>query len=225
MSEIGERIKQIIDGRKDSLRAFASQVGIDNSNLGKKIAGTLPITKADIYKISQAVGVNANWLINGEGEVYTEEGKQMLARQFTTALSKNTIKTEKAVPFYDVEFALGYDEMYNDTPNVPTKCITIPGYDKADFWCRASGDSMKPIINNGDIIALKAIEDWQSFLPMNEVYAVMTTNDLRTVKVVRRGSDDMHLTLHAYNEEYEDQEIPKASITKVFRVLGSLKAF
>ena len=82
---------------------------------------------------------------------------------------------------------------------------------------------MKPFISNGDIIALKEIDDWQSFLPMNEVYAIMTTNDLRTVKVVRKGSDDEHLTLHAYNEEYEDQEISKSSITKVFKVIGALK--
>ncbi len=65
--------------------------------------------------------------------------------------------------------------------------------------------------------------DGQSFLPLNEVYAVMTTNDMRTVKVVRKGSDDMHFTLHAYNEEYDDQEIHKASIAKVFKVLGALK--
>lgn len=113
--------------------------------------------------------------------------------------------------------------MYNDEPNIPSKIISVPGYEKADFWCRTSGDSMKPFISNGDIIALKEIDDWQSFLPMNEVYAIMTTNDLRTVKVVRKGSDDEHLTLHAYNEEYEDQEISKSAITKVFKVIGALK--
>lgn len=89
---------------------------------------------------------------------------------------------------------------------------------------RASGDSMKPLISNGDIIALKVIPDWSEFLPMNEIYAIMTTNDLRTVKVIRKGPDNEHFTLHAINEEYEDQEIKKETITKVFKVLGSLKA-
>lgn len=83
---------------------------------------------------------------------------------------------------------------------------------------------MKPLISNGDIIALKQILDWNEFLPMNEVYAIMTTNDLRTVKIIRKGSDNEHFTLHAINEEYEDQEIKKSAITKVFKVLGSLKA-
>lgn len=52
----------------------------------------------------------------------------------------------------------------------------------------------------------------------------MTINDLRTVKIIRKGSDNEHFTLHAINEEYEDQEIKKSAITKVFKVLGSLKA-
>lgn len=144
--------------RSQTANAFAIQADINSSNFAKKLKETMKITKADIDRICDNIGVGR-----------------------------------------------------------------VPGYEKADFWCRTSGDSMKPFISNGDIIALKEVKDWQSFLPMNEVYAVMTTNDLRTVKVVRRGADDEHFTLHAYNEEYEDQEINKAAITKVFKVLGALK--
>lgn len=225
MNEIVSRIKSLMEERGSSINSFAKEIGIDQSNLNKKLSGSLKITKNDTHKISESLGVNLSWLLNGEGETYSEEGEKMLAmvRHYSSPKKPESAKAIM-VPFYDVDFALGYDEMYNDTPNVPTKYISIPGYEKADFWCRASGDSMKPIINNGDIIALKVVEDWQSFLPMNEVYAILTTNDLRTVKVVRKGSDEAHFTLHAYNEEFEDQEIPKSAITKVFKVLGSLKA-
>lgn len=224
MKEYIERIKLLMDERKQSINAFAKDAGLDQSNLNKKLSGSMNITRLDLRKICENLGVNQKWLDSGEGEHYTEEGKQLLAKSMSYVLVANRCKTGVKVPFYDVEFALGYAEMYNDTPNVPTKFISVPGYEKADFWCRASGDSMKPVISNGDIIALKAINDWQSFLPMNEIYAIMTINDLRTVKVVRKGSDDMHFTLHAYNEEYEDQEIHKSTITKVFKVLGALKA-
>lgn len=224
MNEIVSRIKSLMEERGSSINSFAKEIGIDQSNLNKKLSGSLKITKNDTHKISESLGVNLSWLLNGEGGTYSEEGEKMLATIKRSSPKRQESAKAIMVPFYDVDFALGYDEMYNDTPNVPTRFISIPGYEKADFWCRASGDSMKPIINNGDIIALKAVEDWQSFLPMNEVYAIMTTNDLRTVKVVRRGSDEAHFTLHAYNEEFEDQEIPKSAITKVFKVLGSLKA-
>lgn len=224
MNEIVSRIKSLMEERGSSINSFAKEIGIDQSNLNKKLSGSLRVTKNDTHKISESLGVNLSWLLNGDGEPYSEEGKRMLSTTKPSSTKRQELLGAVMVPFYDVDFALGYDEMYNDTPNVPTKFISIPGYEKADFWCRASGDRMKPVISNGDIVALKEVMDWQSFLPMNEVYAIMTTNDLRTVKVVRKGSDEAHFTLHAYNEEFEDQEIPKSAITKVFKVLGSLKA-
>ena len=204
----------MLKDRGETKNAFAIYVGINPSNFNRKMRGEIPFTDKDFAKICKATGISRDWLESGEGKMLYSDLNE----------TGCTEKSSDKVPFYDIDFALGYDEMYNDTPNVPTKFISIPGYEKADFWCRASGDSMKPVISNGDIIALKAILDWQSFLPMNEVYAIMTTNDLRTVKVVRKGSDAEHFTLHAYNEEFEDQEIAKSSITKVFKVLGALKA-
>lgn len=217
-----ERIEVLMKKEADNPNSFSKKVGIDPSGFRKKMKGDSPIMPRDIKKISDALGVDREWLETGEGlkgtiskpTIRKDEVKEQIMEEY---------KALHSVPFYDVDFNLGFHEMYNDEPNVPSKYISVPGYEKADFWCRTSGDSMKPFINNGDIIALKEIPDWQSFLPMNEVYAIMTTNDLRTVKVVRRGSDDMHFTLHAYNDEYEDQEISKAAITKVYKLLGALK--
>lgn len=212
MDGIIERVQLLMKRRGDTKNAFAIVVGINPSNFNRKMNGSLPFTPKDFIKISEAIGVNAQWIETGEGDM-----GDMTERAALTASDTSS------KPFYDVDFALGFNDMYNDEPNVPSRYISVPGYEKADFWCRTSGDSMKPFISNGDIIALKEIQDWQSFIPMNEVYAIMTTNGLRTVKVVRKGSDDMHFTLHAYNEEYEDQEISKVAITKVFQVLGTIK--
>ena len=216
MNEIVGRIVEIIKERGQSISGFAKDVGIDPGNFSRKIKNGATITAMDLDKINRVTGVSQKWLRTGSGEKFGYK-PQLGERESLIGLQ------EKAKPFYDVDFALGFNAMYNDEPNVPSNYIVIPGYEKADFWCRTSGDSMKPFISNGDIIALKEVQDWQSFLPMNEVYAIMTTNDLRTVKVVRKGSDDLHFTLHAYNEEYEDQEINKSAITKVFKVLGALK--
>ncbi len=206
------RINALMERDADSVNSFSKKVGIDPSGLRKKLKGETPIKPRDIKLISDAIGVSREWIETGSGEE-----DDIVEYEYRPA------RDSSAKPYYDIDFALGFHEMYNDEPNVPLKYISVPGYDKADFWCRTSGDSMKPFISNGDIIALREVQDWQSFLPLNEVYAVMTTNDMRTVKVVRKGSDDMHFTLHAYNEEYEDQEIDKTSITKIFKVLGALK--
>lgn len=220
------RIKVLMSEGADNANSFSKKVGIDPSGFRKKMKGEYPVMPRDIKLICDALGVNREWLETGEGEKRTYSlgfDKDSLNRSIDKAFTQCAYG-EDAKPFYDVDFALGFSEMYNDSPNVPRKHISVPGYENADFWCRTSGDSMKPLISNGDIIALKQILDWNEFLPMNEVYAIMTTNDLRTVKIIRKGLDDEHFTLHAINEEYEDQEIKKSAITKVFKVLGSLKA-
>lgn len=206
----------VLAKRHETKNSFALSVGIATSNFTRKMKGTQAFTKRDFMLISKATGISREWLEFGEGDM-------MAKHDITFPQMKEDRSKVEGKPFYEVDFSLGFNGMYNDEPNIPSKIISVPGYEKADFWCRTSGDSMKPFISNGDIIALKEIDDWQSFLPMNEVYAIMTTNDLRTVKVVRKGSDDEHLTLHAYNEEYEDQEISKSAITKVFKVIGALK--
>lgn len=228
--EIIGRLDQLIKLYKcSSPSAFATKIGMNPSLFTRKMKGVTPITKNDFVRVYDALGVNIEWLRDGVGDMRSPQKVEEIALNDSAQNFKKYIKEKHGqedgtkIPFYDVDFALGFNEMYNDTPNVPSRFISVPGYEKADFWCRTSGDSMKPFISNGDIIALKEVQDWQLFLPMNEVYAIMTTNDLRTVKVVRKGSDNMHFTLHAYNEEYEDQEIHKASITKVFKILGTLK--
>lgn len=226
MNGVIERVAELIKELGLTPNAFAKEVGLGSSNLSRKLKGSTPFTVKDFVKICDSIGVNREWLETGEGEKRTYSlgfDKDSLNRSIDKAFTQ-CAHGDDAKPFYDVDFVLGFSEMYNDSPNVPTKYISVPGYEKTDFWCRTSGDSMKPLISNGDIIALKQILDWNEFLPMNEVYAIMTTNDLRTVKIIRKGSDDEHFTLHAINEEYEDQEIKKSAITKVFKVLGSLKA-
>lgn len=216
---IVDRLRAYIREHGETKNSFALRVGINPSNFNRKMKeegeeGKLSFSNKDFKLILDATGLSPEWLKTGEGEKYSGAGVE--------ALGESNAITSK--PFYDVDFALGFATMYNDTPNVPSKYVSVPGYERADFWCRTSGDSMQPMINGGDMIALKEVLDWQDFLPLNEVYAIITTNDLRTVKVVRKGSDDIHLTLHAYNEAYEDQEISKETISKVFKVIGCIKA-
>ena len=117
---------------------------------------------------------------------------------------------------------MGYDSMSNDQTTNPNYMINFAPYNKADCWCNARGDSMSPTISSGDIIALKEVNDFH-LLISGDVYAIVTTNDLRTIKRVRDNGDT--ITLIPDNKEYHEQTISKAMILKVFKVLGSMKPF
>ena len=130
------------------------------------------------------------------------------------------------VPYYNVDFIGGFDLIENDQTINPEYYIQFKPYEKATCWCNITGHSMEPEINNGDIIALRRIDDF-SFLPLGEVYAIVTRNNMRTVKRLGPSSNPDNYTLVPTNKspEYGIQELPKNMIFAIFEVMGCMKRF
>lgn len=130
----------------------------------------------------------------------------------------------QGVPYYNVDFIGGFDIVLNDQTTTPEYLINFQKYNEATCWCNVTGHSMEPEITHGDIIALKEIED-ASFLPYGEVYAIVTTNNMRTIKRIGPASNPDSYSLIPTNRspEYGIQELPKNMIRHVFHVLGCMK--
>ena len=133
-----------------------------------------------------------------------------------------TMEPTKGRPYYNVDFRLGFDIMTNDQTTNPDYMIDFPPYNDVDCWVNAHGDSMAPTISSGDIVALKHIED-HSYLINGEIYAIVTTNGLRTIKRIRDNGETF--TLIADNHEVGEQIIPKQFVTHVYHVRGTIKMF
>jgi len=70
--KIAGRIQDLMSElRYRSVRAFANDVGIDCSNLAKKLKGISPFTERDINAVSYALGVSKTWLSSGVGNRYS----------------------------------------------------------------------------------------------------------------------------------------------------------
>ena len=128
------------------------------------------------------------------------------------------------VPYYNVDFIGGFDIVENDQTLNPEYLIDFRKYNEATCWCNVTGHSMEPEITHGDIIALKRIEDF-SFIPLGEVYAIVTTNGMRTIKRIGPSQNKDMYTLIPTNKspEYGEQELPKTMIMYIYQVLGCMK--
>lgn len=189
---------------------FAIKAGLYPSNFSKMMCGKQPITNVTLEKIAKAYNLNYQWLRTGEGEMYAASYPE---KNYT-----------EGVPYYDEVFECGFDELFAPSSENPEYLIKMPGYEKATLWCNASGHSMEPEISNGDIIALKRIEDF-TFLPYGDVYGIITKNGLRTIKRLGRASREGYYRLIPTNKNYDEQEIPVSIISAVYRVMGAMKAF
>lgn len=164
--------------------------------------------------ISAFPTVQRSWLLTGEGEMLK-----------TGPVAPYSINREnRGRPYYDVDFINGFDVVLNDQTINPAYYIDFEEYEKADCWVNATGDSMKPLINHGDIVAIKKIEDWETYLLYGEIYALVT-NEYRTIKKVRRSAiGDDHLRLVPLNvEEFDEQNISREIVREVFQVIGCAK--
>lgn len=209
---IKERILEFIKTEGITVKAFETACSLSNGYL-RQLRNAPGIDKCT--KISAAYPqLNMDWLLTGEGEMLVDDKPQPMPE----------ISYTEGVPYYDVDFLLGFDEIENPGTVKPEYLIKMPGYEKATLWCNASGHSMEPEISHGDIIAMRRIED-TSFLPFGEIYGIITTNGLRTIKRLGRGSHDGCYRLIPTNKEYDEQEIPISSIAIVYRVMGAMKSF
>mgnify|MGYP000964984915 CR=1 FL=1 len=181
-----------------------------------KIAQDTKITEATIGNYKN--GKTKPTLANAEILIRYFEGEK------TPPIDTPSISFTKGVPYYNIDFICGFDLVLNDQTTKPEYLIDFRKYNDATCWCNVTGHSMEPEINHGDIIALKKIED-PSFLPLGEVYAIVTTNDMRTIKRLGKGDDKEHYNLIPTNKspEYGVQEIPKKMIRTIFQVLGCMK--
>ena len=193
-----------------SKTAFAAKLGLKPQSISNWIArNTLD---ADLI-YSKCENVSAEWLLTGKGNMLN-----------TDAREASFSEQSHGVPFYDVDFCGGFDMMVNDQSAVPTGYIDFPQYNRADSWARITGHSMEPLISNGDIIALRKVEDWQSYLLYGEIYGIMT-NEYRTVKRIRKAQDHAKVLLEPINKDFDTIELDKRLIMGVWAVLGCAKKF
>ena len=214
---------------------FAESVGLSRgfaNNIGDSIR------KDNLNKIiSIYPELNTNWLITGEGKMLKQQvgdvsnngsGNVSIVNANNgyinfNGTSKNETHSNNRTPYYDVDFEGGFDLMENDQTQNPSGYIDLPQYNKADYWVNITGNSMQPLINHGDMIAIRKVEDWETYLLFGEVYGIVT-DEYRTVKRVRKSEKgDDFLCLVPENEEYDKQDISKSIVRGMFQILGCAK--
>lgn len=209
---VKQRLIQFIKYKGIGQGKFEKTVGLSNGYINQLRHSPSP------QKIQMIIGaypdLNQSWLLTGEGEMLNS----------VKIDSEPQINFTKGVPYYNVDFIGGFDIVLNDQTISPEYLIDFRKYNEATCWCNVTGHSMEPEITHGDIIALKKIED-KSFLPLGEVYAIVTTNGMRTIKRLGPSNAPKCYTLVPTNKspEYGIQELPKDMIEHVFQVLGCMK--
>lgn len=148
-------------------------------------------------------------------------------RSETPILITDKMSKDVLVPYYDVDFAGGWSSEELFAQHKPSFFITIPDFKRAELACNLIGNSISQRIKSGSIIGLRKVEDWQTYFPTNEVYAVVTRNNLRTVKLARRAKEKGFIELvpaplPEYNDPpYQTETVPQDYIVEFYQVVAT----
>lgn len=229
MIQIGERIKMLTTLEGITPTELERLIGASKGVLSRAVTNGTDVQSKWLTAIAEKFpDWSLEWLLTGKGSSLKSEHDDDAIYEAAYSQAKEELIPEisytDGVPYYDVDFQLGFDEFESVENTNPEYLIRMPGYEKATLWCNASGHSMEPEINHGDILALQRINDF-SFLPFGDIYGFITTNGMRTIKRLGRSTLQGYYRLIPTNKEYDEQEIPISSIAMVYRVMGAMKAF
>jgi len=223
LSSIKQRVLQYIDNNNIVKETFFDVTGIAASNFkgvglkselgGDKIAKILTIFPE----------MNPEWLITGSGSML-----RFINEQETEQQNGKVLASPQGIPLIPVEAMAGYtngdvqvmdydiQEDYIITPELSGKGIK--------YLIRASGSSMTPKYNNGDLLACRPITDI-SFMQWGKVY-VLDTDQGPLVKRLYQcnPADDDCLECRSDNyERYPPFKIRKESIRRIAIVVAVLR--
>lgn len=213
------RIKQLMKSMGMKQAAFAERIGIDASNFSKHLNGRLPLSDNLLNKIVVELGASKEWLLTGEGEMWqgAVQGGQLPT---VTVPVEQLVATDNHVQgarIYDLDVTAGgmsRERMFANEQVIGT--INMPSIHPDCCVVRVSGDSMAPVIGNGDLIAIREVHN-TNLIFWGQIYVVVL-DDYRMVKYIRRHSDSSQVILRSENSQYDDIEIAKSDIRYLFLV-------
>ena len=209
-AEIIARIKYLMKEMGVRQVQFAERIGVDTSNLSKYLNAHMPLSDAFLNRLVVNLGVSKEWLLEGTDLPF--------AKTPASIDTGDGNMTASGTPVYDVDatagVASGRTELFANEniigwvnlPNMSPNCRIV----------RVSGDSMSPVINDGDFIAVREVSNL-SQIYWGQIYLVQL-DDFRVVKYVRRHNDPNMVVLRSENPNYDDMDVLRADIHEMLLV-------
>jgi transcriptional regulator with XRE-family HTH domain len=206
MDNIGLIIRELRTREKLTQKELAGKLKLSPQQISRYENGDDEPLIETIHSLAKIFKVDVSYLLGGK------------------KLSQGADKVP-GIPVYSIDASASNVEMYNDTINEPPAFyITMKDYADCDFGARVYGDSMYPEIHSGDYIICKKIDNGFSLIQFGETYLIVTKDNQRMVKRLRKTLDKEFVLCESRNKDsYDDFEIPRESIHTLYLVKGIIK--
>jgi repressor LexA len=167
-----------------------------------------------LLRLARVIGVRAEWLLTGEGEMFPSQPSQSNIIPFQKErLIKNVTLTE--IPLLASVPAGKTNAMYY--PDHADRFVTVDNIkDKSAFALVVKGNSMSPKIEDGDIVVISPQQEARS----GDI-CVIRVNDEDVLKKIK--IDEHYVHLIPLNTDFEPLTVRKRDISFIGKVVKVVK--
>ncbi|MDR2122840.1 MAG: helix-turn-helix domain-containing protein [Flavobacteriaceae bacterium] len=174
--------------------------------------------------------INPEWLLTGEEPMLKAglpyEDSYLSAGEESSAPFVKTYAHN--IPLYDLESNGGLKNVLkkNSAQAVISNFIKIPNLVDCDGATYIKGDSMHPLLKNGDMIVFKSISPENIF--WGELYlveiAINKDSAITTIRHIRKSElGDGYIKLVSENPVYEPKDVPVTQINAIALIRASIR--
>ncbi len=214
-AEIIARIKYLMKEMGLRQVQFAERIGVDTSNLSKYLNAHMPLSDSLLNRLVVNLGVSKEWLLDGTDLPF---GKTPVRVEAGSGSGLAVAASEAGTPVYDVDATAGLSSGRNElfaSENI-VGWVNLPNMSPHCRIVRVSGDSMAPVIMDGDFVAVRELSN-PTQIYWGQIYVVQL-DDFRLVKYVRRHTDPNMVVLRSENPNYDDMDVLRTDIHEMLLV-------
>lgn len=205
-----------INGKELSVITGLTTAAISQYKTGK----ILTLNAMAAQKIADALGVNVEWLVTGEGN--------MIKPNIISLDSADSDKLPAGfvqIPEYKICFGAGEAE----EPTYEEIQDCVPAYFRSSFFSdrginpknckrfKVIGDSMIPLINDGDYITVDCTP--KDYIENNQIYALVFDHSLRIKRLIKSFKT---LTIRSDNSIYPDEVLTLEEAAQMIHIIGKV---
>ena len=221
MTELKNRIQSAMDYAQINGKELSAITGLTTAAISQyKTGKILTLNAMAAQKIADALGVNVEWLVTGEGNMIKPN-----------IISLDNADSDKLpagfvhIPEYKICFGAGEAE----EPTYEEIQDCVPAYFRSTFFSdrginpkyyrrfKVIGDSMIPLINDGDYITVDCTP--KDYIENNQIYALVFDHSLRIKRLIKSFKS---LTIRSDNPIYSDEVLTLEEAAQMIHIIGKV---
>jgi repressor LexA len=210
---IGERLRSARAGKELDQSVLAEKAGVVTRTLQRWEKGEQVPDGVSITRLAKATGVQASWLLTGEGEMYPTP-----ARPDNVYTLPGTARRKSRLVDLPVISAVPAGKVATlFHPDYVDDYVTVDDVkDPQAFALKVKGNSMAPRIEDGDVVIVSPVQEARS----GDI-CVIRVNGEDTLKKVKLEGNYIHLI--PLNPEFEPVTVKRKEVNFVWKVVKLIK--